>query len=290
LGGQAKRLDLFCYISYDLVGSTALKSRFKQWPSVIAYFYKIAEDFGQAFIAGTSVWKVLGDEILLLKRVVSSQELLTVAGNAFNCLRAIIGELEREYGDEGKTISVKGMVWIAPIVSWSRAKLKPDLAMRHAQLIGRLISDDIVARGNDVAESETGRPIDFIGPNIDAGFRLSHFARARQLVVSPMLAQYLQKVQPGASQLQIVDFSVLKGVAKGSLYPGIWYHPSWTEIQQDFRYDERFTDSVAQRVCFGHCESIEILDEVCSRAELKPYFVDAATIDEIVTVSNITPP
>jgi len=284
-GDASQRLDLFAFISYDIVGSTELKAKKPNWPRVIRYFYDIAEKFATDMISDTNVWKYLGDEILLYKQICAASELTGIAINAFECLRAVIGELEREYEEESHLISVKGVLWVAPVTRFSQLPLGSSVAAEYQRLIGSIHSDDVLVS----ADKGSHRPFDFLGPNIDAGFRLATFARPKQLVVSPMLANYLRKRGSYGDGVKLVDVARLKGVAQGALYPGLWYHQNWPSIRRDFRYDQRFMDKIAQRVCAEAAEAVDVLDEICQLSAFEPYLIDPDVIDEIIELSSRVP-
>jgi hypothetical protein len=284
-GDQDYRLDLLTFVSFDLVGSTALKQRRSDWPKVVEFFYATSARLAATFIGQTHIWKFLGDEILLFTRIESTEALADVARKAFHCLRAIIGELSREYGED-LGLSVKGIIWIAPVQSEIDSDLSSDLVAAHRRIIDAFPGDDIVVDDySSIEGSAISGPLDFLGPNIDAGFRIGHFARAQELVVSPMLGYYLLQKRHSLNDLRIIDFHELKGVGEGTLFPGIWFHENWDSIGKDFTYAHRYRDELIQSVCRGGLESIALLDEVRRDGRLSRYFIDADLLDRIVELS-----
>jgi hypothetical protein len=79
---------------------------------------------------------------------------------------------------------------------------------------------------------------DFLGPEIDAGFRISKFALRRRLVVSAELSCLLFRERAAYTgiekQLKIVSFQILKGVWTGRHYPIVWYERDWPNIAKTF--------------------------------------------------------
>ncbi len=179
-------------------------------------------------------------------------------------------------------VSIKAVAWLSPVRSLVKQSQKT--AAKHAKLIDTFIGDDQAFQLFSEAPSE--KRLDFLGPNIDAGFRLATFARKRQLVVSPALAFYLsKKIKP--EFLRVVDFAKLKGVAEEILFPGIWYNEKWETISETFDYQERHSDAVIKSACSKGHSSIHIIeDEVKPAFKKLGYFFEIDIIDEIIALSG----
>ncbi len=197
----------------------------------------------------------------------------------FRSQRDILDAINLKYPD-AKGLSIKAFSWIAPVSGHVELAAPPsqDVAAELRSLATNLKTEDLLFR-------DSLNNVDFIGPSIDAGFRLSRFARPLQLVVSPALAYYFLKGLKRTNDFRIVGFESLKGVAKGELYPAVWYHENWDGARDDFGYAERFTDALVQRVCAGEHESIEVLDDVKMTFGDDLYFLEIDKLERLVTLS-----
>jgi len=99
---------------------------------------------------------------------------------------------------------------------------------------------------------------DFIGPDIDIGFRIAKYADRGRMILSSDLALLVLKCA-GTSEnksrqeeyclsttqkMKIVSFKQLKGVWHDRHYPIIWYEKSWLDIGDSFEYDEPHSSDV----------------------------------------------
>ena len=92
--------------------------------------------------------------------------------------------------------------------------------------------------------------LDFIGIDIDEGFRMSKNASQGKLVLDPKIVYILNKYIEESSKLneynisdnvRNVGFEFLKGVWEGRAYPVIWYCNRWDDPNL-FLYDEHYTN------------------------------------------------
>jgi hypothetical protein len=91
----------------------------------------------------------------------------------------------------------------------------------------------------------TGLLFDFLGPDIDIGFRITKYAHSKTVTLSAELAYILSLIPTDLKfensvekYLKIVGFKKLKGVWSNRVYPIIWYHHDWIEPEDIFDYDE----------------------------------------------------
>lgn len=280
------RIDLFLFISFDLVGSTALKREKLstcEWVDVIKHFYSHFQK-GFATENGFSTWKYIGDEILFYKRITSHSDIEPAIRQAFRSMSDFELELENgQYDEAAPLISVKSVAWLAPI-QWLTSSLASGMAKNYAELRAHLQSDDQVI-GKLPEEGKSNEPFDFLGPNIDAGFRVAAFARRKQLVLSLALAYYLFARGACTNDLRIVAFEELKGIAKGKLYPIIWYNEKWDSIKSALPYEIRYRDTLLQRVCEGQYEPIDLLEEIHRNLQAYGYSFEKEILDKIIALS-----
>lgn len=201
------------FFSVDIAGSTAYKSKSQDersdgrphWLSLYESFFA---EFGVRFAGewtelggrGTpaSVWKLAGDEILMSQEVCLIDDVWT-AVRAFK--KALYGYQEHIRQKHDRGLGLKGTIWCAGFP---------------------VINSEIEVRGS----AEEGNPSvvrDFIGPTIDAGFRLARHATPARIVLSPELAWLLSKrvEESGETMIGIYyDGDVeLKGVFGGRPVP-----------------------------------------------------------------------
>lgn len=145
------------FFSVDCVGSTQLKqasrlqakSSIENWAPNIIYFYQNFRD--RLLQNGISFWKYNGDEILFYVPLKDWND----AANFVRCFQNQI----QEQNSSGKGICVKGTMWIAgfPV-------------------------------DNVILQTKGSDSIDFIGPDIDLGFRIASLAKKDRIAMSPDLA------------------------------------------------------------------------------------------------------
>jgi hypothetical protein len=93
-------------------------------------------------------------------------------------------------------------------------------------------------------ENVTLGPVDFIGRDIDIGFRIAKYAHRNKVTISPDVARLIfedagaQHYDAGKS-VRMLDTAPLKGVWNERPFPIIWYYRDWSKILETFQYDEK---------------------------------------------------
>jgi hypothetical protein len=204
------------FLSVDIAGSTLFKSsggaRLAQgeahWLPLFRTFFTnvplmLEGEIGLAFIdddhaPAVDVWKVLGDELIFSVKLTRRAEVARILLALLRTIRAF----EEEHLAH-LPLRLKGAAWVA-------AFPYPNIEVEIPEL----------SSGNG------GRHIDYIGPDIDLGFRIGKFARPNCLVVSVDLVELLLAAEDETICLTIVSREVLKGVAFERPYPVIWMRPA----------------------------------------------------------------
>lgn len=244
------RLRLF--LGADIVGSTALKqSRFgankppvdqatkgPAWFSAIQGFYFEAQ---QAFIGDWReaqaqseeaellygdepiLWKTVGDEVLFTKIITDHRQIVTT----LHCWMSALRRMRKFLRDENQSLDVKSTCWTAGFpfrnreVVLDRDKRKtPDKIENYYTESGKILNSYYKnPKSSNIV-------IDYIGPSIDTGFRLSGFATGRKFVLSVDVA-YLISMSQFDGEVKRIDLhydgsTSLKGVIGGSNYPVFW--------------------------------------------------------------------
>lgn len=212
------------FLSVDLENSTSLKHKHghkhKQdgslqdgaWLSVVLQF---ATEFPQLFEAKLQeharlhsvpvlppppLWKMLGDELLF----VQSLQHMGHAHTYLQSFRVALATWNKDvaHSPDRGPLFVKGAAWLA----------------------GFPIANAVIDAGD-------GRE-DYVGPSIDAGFRIARLATRRHLPVSVDLAWLLLHTRthcPTVLDLHFDGPATLKGVAEESGYPSLWLEVGTSE-------------------------------------------------------------
>ncbi|MBF0374896.1 MAG: hypothetical protein HQL39_15940 [Alphaproteobacteria bacterium] len=201
----ARKRELNAFYSIDISGSTAYKDRNANFSSFdkhwVRFYESFFQDFPSAFLAAVDrvaegsgrkikspqLWKLLGDEILFYFEVMDFADVVSVTKAFYEALTTYDREIRGKQG-----LRAKGTAWLAgfPI------------------------------RNSNINVENT---VDFIGPDMDIGFRLSSASRAGRLCVSMDLADILASAMPEDNlDLHHVGWAKLKGVFDGHPYPVFW--------------------------------------------------------------------
>jgi hypothetical protein len=232
--------SVYVFFSFDLTNSTKYKTinRYK-WPLVTSRFYELIEDGLKKRLDQVRLWKYVGDELLLHKRLYSIRDLYDCIPSAYNVLQDTVNRLHKEFPDTKTILSVKASVWCAKAA---------EVAPQDTENISIIPKNLVVSKSGGQSREQ----YDFLGPDIDVGFRISKFAPRARLVVSADLAYLLYKervsIEGIEQKLRIVSYEQLKGVWGDRKYPIIWYENDWSNISKSFLYDEHFDSDLIQRV------------------------------------------
>ena len=197
------------FMSVDISGSTNFKSETQAddkgpaWVGAFEAFFRevpliMMGQIAAAFmfeddVPDCSVWKVIGDEIIFLAHPQSARQtqLLT---NAF--YKTIVNYDSKIF--ERWPLRVRGCCWAAQISSHNRQIEIPEMM------------------GSDSSQTY----VDYLGPDVDAGFRLAGCVGRGQLMISSNLVQLLVGMEESEGiQFYYIGRKVLKGVYKGRPYP-----------------------------------------------------------------------
>lgn len=200
--------ELRVFYSVDVAGSTEYKTKhfnIEEYHQHWARFYEVFfTEFPTTFIGeadkvaeklgyksnGLSTWKLSGDEILFTAHIEAIEHVHLLTKAFYRTLSLY----DENFRSEKYFLRLKGAGWTAgfPI---RNSRIKPG-----------------VTEGSD-----------YIGPDIDLGFRLCRAARPGRMVVSMDLADLLAQTDDlDGFQFNHVGWEVLKGVFNNQPYPIIW--------------------------------------------------------------------
>lgn len=264
----------YVFFSFDLVNSTKYKSISREsWPIVISRFYELIADGLNKRVKNLQLWRYVGDELLLYKRLDSIQDIYDCLPKAHYVLIDSINRLHSEFPDTRTILSIKGTVWSArasEVIPQDIEKIKK----KEFKLEEKNI---VVFQGVSASQSQS----DFLGPDIDLGFRIAKHALRRRLVVSADLSYLLYKEARNITdkiedKLRIVSYESLKGIWGDRRYPIIWYEEDWSKVAESFFYDESFDSTLIQRIIEkkGQMQEVKELERIYENLDQKRYIED----------------
>jgi 8-oxo-dGTP pyrophosphatase MutT (NUDIX family) len=255
---QVSGTQFLVFLSFDLVNSTLYKSQNPaEWPIATQKFYEFVEDALRKRIGDDTklrLWKYVGDELLLYWEISSLKELRTCLPAAHHAMRRTEDRLGMLFPDSKSILAIKTTVWCAKVGELPPAALdvaKLTSGARDGQSESPVYENIVVKTG---FQNKPSQP-DFLGPDIDIGFRIARHALKHRVLVSADLAYLLYRDRAsddtGEQGLRLVTFEPLKGVWGGRRYPILWFEPDWSTVDASFEYDEQFESPVVRRILGG---------------------------------------
>jgi hypothetical protein len=243
-------------LSVDLVGSTAFKARLGEaregngsdplWVTQIRHFYRefpifLSSRFNKAMspIEGDisykecspKTWKTIGDEILFCVRLHSLEHLT-------HCVSSFLRALE-DYGAHldsiGNQLDVKGAGWVAAFPA-------PNVTVEvlggsSARPIKELFDEEF-----ELLADQNPSEFDFLGKEIDSGFRSARNAASDRFTASIELAWLLSEaahVEIFPARFSYHGRQVLKGVISDRPYPIVTIDAERSILRKEVRKRER---------------------------------------------------
>ena len=217
------------FFSFDIVNSSLYKdTNLLNWQSVLTILLSDLQKRVAKEIPESNLWRVLGDEIIFCITIKKMEEIYSTIDSIFKILiQESFFDIIDNFSDNEKIwmkksniLGIQSAAWIAIVCDGKKADFSPyDNYLKKYKI------------------SEIHQINDFIGKDIDAGFRIKKETQERRLVVSVELAKLLSDRTDYLSRLNIITYKSLKGVWKNRLYPIIWYHDN---IRTNLLFDESF--------------------------------------------------
>ncbi|MSR92271.1 NUDIX hydrolase [Inconstantimicrobium porci] len=254
---------IYMFFSFDLENSTRFKTKFKdKWSKLLLIFYEKIKlifksqieneqnKYNHDCVLPVNVWKIVGDEILFYKKIEYPQELFYNVKAMYYTMNDFYNEIcdMDSFKIQEKTviksnIDIKGSAWIA--------KCEEDKQSRYNYIYGNALTSN---QDSNVLLGQHLNQIDFLGPDIDEGFRIGKYCSKRKVTVSATLAYILYYLSENYntfsdldkkdinSLFRIVSYEKLKGIWEDRLYPIIFYTHIWDNINELFNYDDYLKD------------------------------------------------
>ncbi len=199
------------FISFDLVNCTLYKTVNKGvWATGVSEVIgHIIDTFMQKSNDGYRFWKVLGDEVVFTKNIPFMFEVQDLLEEIYRELTIFNHKISTgEIGDINtmKVLSVKSTVWVAGVSSTSKG-------------VDNFYTEYKI--NDDKLQSE------YLGTDIDAGFRISKYTSSNRMVISCELAAFFYKdrmLRRKLNKIHFLGLRTLKGIWENKPYPIFMYH------------------------------------------------------------------
>ena len=285
------------FFAFDIVNSTQYKSMTKYWPMVIPELIaKIAKRVqNDNDLRDSQTWRIIGDEIIFTQPIFNASELNEAVAAVFRITQEVACSVRNgEFFSKLQTPPDENVTLLQP-----RNTLSVKASAWIGVINGKFESPyDNILHYYEAQPNTTNMIPDYLGRDIDTGFRIKQHTQDRRLCISLELAYFLL-LNGQSAHLQIMDYVRLKGIWSEQLYPIIWYYNSDFNrdinrvpipFEESFRYDEADNNPVVQRY-FQRMASGE-LPQNCEQNGylLKKEMYDAATaIPKIIADRNMEP-
>ena len=238
-GSRSRSVELF--FSFDIVNSSLYKdTNYLGWQSVLTTLLTDIQKNVTKEIPTAQLWRVLGDEIIFFVTIRNVEEIYSTVDAIYSILVVTHVKLKNEkfFENIDEDFSYKEIVWM---------KKSNILAVQSAVWLAIILNEDsslFLPYDNIFKKyriSDSQQINEFLGQDIDTGFRIKKETQDRRLVVSVEVAKILSDKTEYLSRLNIITYKSLKGVWQNHLYPIIWYHDpkvSGVSFEDSFYYDE----------------------------------------------------
>ncbi|MBS6396656.1 MAG: hypothetical protein KH452_05845 [Clostridiales bacterium] len=252
---QTIKKDIVLFFSFDVVNSTSYKTiNYYGWAQVLNLLFKELREEVRNKIKGSEMWRVLGDEAIFIIKIRSEEELREYINKIFKIMVSTIYKLKKGsfFDLDGNfnlmklqnILSLKTAAWIAVV---------NDVGDISNTKIFQEDADNIFER----YQSQEGYEIfEFLGNDIDTGFRIATQTQEGRMVLSYELAYLISQKTESLSYLHIITYKKLKGVWKDKLYPVIWYHDQKAYLEfhkREIQLKDSFT--------FDACDESDLIKE-----------------------------
>lgn len=252
---QPTKRDVVLFFSFDVVNSTSYKTiNYYGWAQVLNLLFKELREEVFNKISGSEMWRVLGDEAIFIIKIRDEDELRENVNKIFRIMISTTyklkeGDFFKSNDDNFKLmklqniLSLKATAWIAAVTDVG------DISNKNLQ--------ESVENIFERYKSQEGYEIfEFLGNDIDTGFRVAKQTQDGRMALSYELAYLISQKTDSLSYLHIITYKKLKGVWKDKLYPVIWYHDPKAYLdhyKKELHLEDSFT--------FDDCDESDLIKE-----------------------------
>lgn len=269
--GRDNKLEpnVVLFFSFDVVNSTSYKYvNYYGWAQVINDLFKGLRDEVFTRIPGSEIWRLLGDEAIFIVKIRDEENLQEYVNSIFKIMIKTIFQInEGTFFCEGRNarlnklqniLSLKAAAWIAIVNDIGNFD-------ENGNTFDSLDENDNIFERYKSNKAQGGYDFfEFLGNDIDAGFRISKQTLDGRFVLSYELAYLISQRTESLSYLQIITYKKLKGVWKDRLYPIIWYHDPQAYLE-NYQKEIKFIDSFT----YDACDENELVKEYFSIQDSK---------------------
>lgn len=238
--------NIYFFLSFDLVNSTEYKVTCSdEWKNFIINFYNHVTEKIEKELKITP-WKKEGDEILFYFRLSKISSLPNIIKRIYFVMEDFINIIP-QYDCAKDTVSVKGTLWLGEI--------------------GKTIESK-----NIIFKDPMGFN-DFIGPDIDMGFRLASKGVEKLIVIDPKIYWLLSKINSSIIEdIKLLDYVELKGVWEGNKVPLFFYNPSINDASILFPNSLERNSEQINKIINKDFKSIKEFENEIASLNLSEYF------------------
>jgi hypothetical protein len=302
------------FLSVDLIGSTQFKIQQTYadgtsdqtdddawWPNVLMAFYTdfqkeflqnwrewvgVAETWSEVDVGDEpKLWKALGDELIFSKICIHMNEIWGL----IQVWRKTINIFKQTW--KYNALKCKSGAWLvgSPVRNWEVAFLRMPATDHEIEIMDDRQGYNFHLLGEYYKDNPRKIDIDFVGPNMDCGFRLLAKADERKFVISADLA-YLLVLAHDDCFGKFKDMSYptieyyfdgvqeLKGIDRyGVQYPIIWLDSYKLDIDGDIAKYARSVDELSDN---------NAVDLIKFRAFLETFLSEIAGFPEMPYIHN----
>jgi hypothetical protein len=280
------------FLAVDLAGSTAFKAKQSSasWIRVFRAFYSnFLKHFQSIYVEycesheecapykdpdfHPKIWKTVGDEIIFVNRIQSQFHLFAYVHAFDQTLRRYKEILKSK--DSTRDLDVKGNGWIASFPFPNQTVKVYDPGDSEAE-------DEISDEKYEAEADINPAAYDFLGPGIDAGFRIAKNSLPGFFTLSPMLAWLLCRANTNrvyskfGFKLEYRGDNILKGVVDGSPYPMVGIN---TERNERRNRIDKLRNDMLGGVSSDAVQIIEYLELFADEYDIEMPRLEAAKSD-----------
>lgn len=194
--GDNKTYEVELFVNYDICNFTKYKTENPDWLELLTAFINYGLLYPSEF--PTWFWKFSGDALTFHKRIQSIYEIMDVVKRAdymLHWLQHMMNEYIKKKVENHSKIYLKAAIWISGFEEIKSSDRK-----------------DINKNVNNIKFKKSAFGQEFVGENIDEGFRLCTCAKADVLTVDPKIVYILNLFSLVSKQIGVDDLKTKYGI------------------------------------------------------------------------------
>lgn len=254
------------FFSFDIVGSTRFKvTSPTKWVNGLKDVFKMLQQFVDSNLPA-KIWRILGDELIFVINPFQG------VSDIIEEIYEILQKANKQLSIQRSQLSLKAAAWIA-IVSDEQSFEKSSIPLVYKNLY----------YNHKINEDRQKYIFEFLGNDIDAGFRIKQYSFSNQLILSYELAYILlqSKERSESSEIVLLDYVKLKGIWDSRPYPILCYYDrayfSGQTFAESLPYDAKMTNEHVREY---------LNNKLDTSSEIKKMARDLGLADKIKILQN----